>query len=305
MAAEYRQLSASWSSRVATGIPVLIDGALGTELERRGVPSHLPLWSTEALRDAPHVVASIHREYASAGAEVLTAATFRTQRRTLARAGGPRLEAEAAALTRLAVGLARRAAEAAPGTRWVAGSVAPLEDCYRPDLAPEDEVAAEEHREHIAHLLEAGVDVLAIETMNCTREARIAARAAAAAGVPFWVSFACGTDGRLLSGEPLDRAIDCVRDAGPSAVGINCLPPSAVARCLPILRSCGLATLVYANLGTPGETGSPSEDQSPAEFADEARRWLHAGARLVGGCCGTRPDHIRAVAEVLAASERA
>jgi S-methylmethionine-dependent homocysteine/selenocysteine methylase len=301
MAAEYRQLPASWSSRLGAGAPVLLDGALGTELERRGVPSSLPLWSTQALLEAPDTVSAIHREYALAGAEVLTAGTFRTQQRTLARAGDAGLEGEAAALTRHAVLLARRAAEAAPRTCWVAGSAPPLEDCYRPDLVPADDVAAAEHREHIAHLVEAGIDVIAVETMNCVREARIAARAAADSGVPFWVSFVCDPDALLLSGESLRAAIDAVRDAGPTAVGVNCVPPSAVAGCLPVLRSCGIDFLVYANLGMPEEDGSRSEEQGPTEFAGEVDRWTAAGARMVGGCCGTRPDHIRAVADALTA----
>ncbi len=299
MAAEYRQLPASWSSRLGMGSPVLLDGALGTELERRGVPSGLPLWSTHALLEAPDALAAIHREYASAGAEVLTAATFRTQQRTLARAGDAGLEGEAATLTKRAVLLARYAAEAAPRTCWVAGSAPPLEDCYRPDLVPDDDVAAAEHREHIAHLVEAGVDVIAVETMNCVREARVAARAAAETGVPFWVSFICGPDACLLSGESLRAAIDAVRDTGPTAVGVNCVPPSAVAGCLPVLGSCGLDFLVYANLGAPAKDGSRSEELGPTEFAAEVGRWTAAGARMIGGCCGTRPEHIRAVADAL------
>lgn len=301
MAAEYRQLPDSWSSRLGMGPPILLDGALGTELERRGVPSGLPLWSTQALLEAPDTVAAIHRDYASAGAEVLTAGTFRTQRRTLARAGHAGLEGQAAALTRQAVLLARQAAEAAPRSCWVAGSAPPLEDCYRPDLVPDDDVAAAEHAEHIAHLVEAGVDVIAVETMNCAREARVAARAAAETGVPFWVSFVCGADGCLLSGESLQTAIEGVRDSGPTAVGVNCVPASDLRASLTALRSCGLDFLVYANLGAPAADGSHAEKPGPTEFAAEVSRWALAGAAIVGGCCGTQPDHIRAAADTLTA----
>lgn len=302
MAAEYRQLSPSWSSRLGEGPPVLLDGALGAELERRGLPSGLPLWSTQALIEAPDDVLAIHREYAAAGAEILTAGTFRTQRRTLEHAG---LAGEAAALTRRAVQLARDAADAAGHPCWVAGSVPPLEDCYRPDLVPDDAVAAVEQWEHAAHLVEAGVDLIAVETMNCIREARVAARAAAETGIPFWVSFVCGPDTRLLSGESLEAGIDVVRETGPAAVGVNCVPPSLAAQCLPVLTACGLDFVVYANLGAPRENGSRSEEHGPKELAAEASRWIHAGARIVGGCCGTRPDHVRALAEVIRAQPQA
>ncbi|MFQ5749049.1 MAG: homocysteine S-methyltransferase family protein, partial [Planctomycetota bacterium] len=105
----------------------LLDGPMGTELAARGVATPLPAWSAAALRDAPEVVAAIHRDYAAAGAEVHTAATFRTRARNV----GARWEE----LARLAVRLAREAMP--PGAR-VAGSLAPLGDCYRPEESPPD-----------------------------------------------------------------------------------------------------------------------------------------------------------------------
>ena len=305
MAWEYTQLPTSWSSRLGTGAPVLLDGALGTELERRNVPAGLPLWSTHALLEAPETIAEIHRDYVRAGAEVLTAASFRTQRRGLARAPGPSLEGQARALTRKAVQLARRAARQSSRPCWVAGSAPPLEDCYRPDLVPAERVARDEHREHIAHLVEAGCDLIAVETMNCAREARVAAEAAAETGVPFWVSFVCGPEARLLSGETLADAIDAIRDTRPAAVGVNCVAVSQVSACLPVLATCGLDFLVYANLGAPSEDGSRTDWRAPGAFADEASDWVRAGAAGVGGCCGTQPEHIRAVAAALEPSSRA
>lgn len=287
----------AFGGRVAGGPPILLDGALGTELERRGVASGLPLWSTHALLEAPEVVAAIHREHAAAGAEVLTAASFRTQRRTLARAGmGERAEE----LTRRAVELARRAATASIRPVWVAGSAAPLEDCYRPELAPEASVCEREHREHAEHLARAGADLIAAETLGTVREAVAAARAAAATGLPFWVSFVCDEDARLLSGEDLAEAIEAVRGSGPVLVAVNCAPPSTVARCLPVLADSGLPFGVYPNLGAPLADGhGRTHDCTPERLADLARGWLAAGARLVGGCCGTRPEHVRALATVL------
>jgi S-methylmethionine-dependent homocysteine/selenocysteine methylase len=299
MGAEYTQQKPSWTARLAEKRPVLLDGALGTELERRGVRAGLPLWSTHALLEAPDVVAQVHRDYATAGAEVLTAGTFRTQRRCLRGSGVAGLEARARELTRDAVRLARDAAGAAGARCFVAGSAPPLEDCYRPDLVPEDAAAEREHREHAENLADAGVDVIAVETLNCIREARVAARAAAATGLPFWVSFVCGPDARLLSGETLADALAQVADFGPALVGVNCLPPSAVRASLVVLAGQPIDFLVYASLGAPAGRGR-SESRSPSEFARDALAWTRAGARMVGGCCGTRPAHVRAICEALA-----
>src|SRR5258705_7585633 len=136
---------------------VLLDGAMGTELERRGVKTPLPLWSAEALRSAPAMVQAIHEDYIRAGADVLTTATFRTTRRTMIGADLP--ETEADRLTALAVSLARQARDAVAAGReiWIAGALAPLEDCYRPQAAPGQSEAAPEHLEQARKLVEAGV----------------------------------------------------------------------------------------------------------------------------------------------------
>lgn len=294
------QLQPSWNDRLGEARPILLDGALGTELERRGVRAGLPLWSTHALLEAPETVFEIQREYALAGAEILTACTFRTQRRSLARGGVADPGTRARELTRQAVQIARRAAGETSAACLVAGSAPPLEDCYRPDLVPEDRAAEREHREHCANLADAGVDVLGLETFNCIREACVAARAAAATGLPFWVSFVCDEHARLLSGEPLADAIAQVAGAGPALVGVNCLPPSTVAASLAVLAGCGHDFHVYANLGAPADDATRSEDLAPADFAREASRWARAGARMVGGCCGTGPDHVRSIRTALA-----
>ncbi|MCH7598585.1 MAG: homocysteine S-methyltransferase family protein [Myxococcales bacterium] len=283
--------------RMGAARPILLDGATGTELERRGHASVLPLWSSHALLDAPEAIAEIHADYVDSGAEIITANTFRTQSRVLEKHSGFR--GRARELTRLAVSLAREATNRRPGKVWVAGSAPPLEDCYRPDWVPDAKSLEIEHREHADHLADAGVDLILVETMNCIGESLAAAHAAALTQLPFWISFICGSDGRLLSGEPLDEALEAVRTTGPEVVLVNCLPPSAVAPCLAPLAASGLAFGVYANLGAP-YPNSPDqrrEDCEPAAFAEQAGRWIAAGARVVGGCCGTTPEHIRALGE--------
>ncbi len=296
----------AWSARLLTGAPILIDGATGTELERRGYDARLPLWSTRALLDAPEAIEAIHSQYLAAGAELLTAATFRTQERVLARARelGQPVTMSGRELCTRAIDLARSASRASGRKIFVCGSAPPLEDCYRPDLVPDDEHLAREHREHALNLAEAGADLILVETMNCQREAVAACSAAAQTGLPFLLSFVSWQAGSILSGESLARAIDACLEHGPSAILVNCLPPSAARACLETLSAAGLPFGVYPNLGPPDpESGRRSEDRSPDEFAVLAREWLTAGARLVGGCCGTTPDHIAAIRTLV--SERA
>jgi S-methylmethionine-dependent homocysteine/selenocysteine methylase len=284
--------------------PILLDGATGTEIERRSpfpAAAALPLWSAHALLRDTGLLLEIHRDYVRAGAEILTANTFRTQRRTLARAG---LADRSEELTARAVAIARAAAqEASPSGRvpLVAGSQPTLEDCFHPERVPEDDALAREHVDHARALARAGVDFILVETMNTGREAVAALQAAGEAGVPACVSFVCGENARLLSGEPLSEALEACVELRPLAVLVNCLPPRLVPACLPVLRHSGIPFGVYPNLGAPGAASSPRrlDDCAPEEFAKLAASWIGGGARLVGGCCGTTPDHIAAVARRL------
>ncbi len=290
----YRRMEQSeLRARLGAG-PCILDGATGTELERRGVPTGLPLWSASALWENPRALREIHSDYARAGVDVLTANTFRTQRRTLERAGRG---SEAGLLTARAVALAVEGAAAAPKPPWVLGSSAPLADCYRPEEVPDEDALRREHGVHAENLALAGADAILIETMNCIRESVAAIGAARAVGLPFLVSFVCWDGARLLSGEPLEVAIEAIAASDPCAITVNCLPPSNVAACVEVMAASGLPFGVYANLGEPDEeTGFTSnEDCSPNTFGAHASEWVAAGASLVGGCCGTTPDHLREI----------
>jgi methionine synthase I (cobalamin-dependent) len=288
--------------RLADGPTLLLDSAMGTELEKRGVPSGLPLWSARALRDAPDEVLAIHRENVAAGVDVLTADTFRTHRRTLAKEG---LGGRSVELTREAVSLARRAAAEAT---IVVGSLSPLEDCYRPDLVPADGELDSEHREQAQALLDAGVDGILIETMNAVRELAAAVRAAKATGLPVIASMITDGRGRLLSGEPIESAVVALREDRPDAFSINCVPARRLGADLRRLASAVSPSplAAYGNLGPPSDPEGLhfTEDIDPAEFARLAMGWLEMGARMVGGCCGTTAAHTEAIASRLGRARR-
>lgn len=281
-----------------TGPPLLLDGATGTELERAGRWTGLPLWSTHALLEAPDAVQAVHAAHLRAGAEIVTANTFRTQARTLDRAGLP--PGSDRALTRLAVDLARRAARevGAEKPRWIAGSLPPLEDCYAPERIPPRAERDREHARQVELLGEAGVDLLLVETMNSLKEAESAARAATESGLPFVVGFVSWEPGRLLSGDDLTDSARRVLDAGAAAVGVNCVPPSSLPASLRCLAATGAPMFVSPNLGEPDdETGfTRSESLTPEAFATRLAPWIaHPSLRLLGGCCGTTPDHVGAL----------
>lgn len=283
---------------------LLLDGAVGTELERRGVPTPPPLWSAAAIASHPDVVSQIHREYAQAGANILVANTFRTNPRALERAGHA---LDGAASNRQAVELAREAAKGAAQPIWIAASVAPVEDCYSPDLTPDDRALVAEHRRMADWLAAAQPDLIWIETMNSSREAAIAAAEAArvvhaAAGKPpgaFVVSFVVQDSGDLLSGDRLEDAIHAVSAFDPAAIGVNCIPPRGMA---PILRRLSRITslplIAYGHIGNARPLrGWNFADTAvtPAEYATYAREWLACGAKVGGGCCGTTPALIAAL----------
>jgi S-methylmethionine-dependent homocysteine/selenocysteine methylase len=275
---------------------LVLDGAMGTELQRRGIDTGLPLWSARALASHPEAVLRIHREYAAAGADILTANTFRTTPRTFRRAEAPD---RSDALTALAVALARKAADESLGrTVLVAGSIAPLEDCYRPDLVPSDGELQEEHGLQATRLARAGVDFILLETMGTVREAVAALGAARDTGNEVVVSFLCTPDGRILGGEPLADAVRAVARLKPTMLSLNCVPADQADAAIDSLTAAWPgAWAIYANAGRPEDlaTGVITHAVSPDAYAAHARRWLSAGARIAGGCCGTTPDHIAAV----------
>ena len=280
--------------RLRAGL-LLLDGATGTELDRRGANISLPLWSARAILEAPDTLLQIHMDYLRAGAEIITTNTFRTHRRNL-EVG--ELGDRAEELTRRAVEIAQDAVETTGVHAYVAGSISPLEDSYSPQRTPPTSALALEHSAMADCLAACGVDVLLVETMNTLREAVVATRSAIATGLPTLASVVCGSDGRLLSGESLYATAKALSALQPDALLINCSPAPELHLPLASLRtntSCPLGA--YGNVGFCDENGTwlQTDATQPEVYADYARRWRAAGASLIGGCCGTTPAHIAAL----------
>jgi S-methylmethionine-dependent homocysteine/selenocysteine methylase len=280
---------------------LVLDGAMGTELQTRGLDVGLPLWSANALMARPALVRQLHAEYIAAGADIITTNTFRTTRRTLQRAHLPDRSYQ---LARTAVQLALQARDESSGRSvLVAGSIAPLEDCYRPDLVPPDDDLRTEHEENATRLAELGVDFLLLETMNTIREAYAAGNAARSTAKEFVVSFVCRPDGNLLSGEPLAAAVRALDELNPAAYSINCVAPIHLPKALSRLREVTTRPIaVYANVGLPEGEKSGWEfthDVTEDAYGRYVQEWRTGGASIIGGCCGTSPSYIRSVVKAL------
>lgn len=265
----------------------ILDGAIGTELIARGFPTHAPDWTARAAVEAPDLLRELHRDYATAGATVHTANTFRTQPHVL-RAGWRDVLAASVEIVR---GVALT-------NQRVAGSMAPVSDCYRPDLSPGAD-ARKEHRKVASALASAGCDLLLCETFANEAEALVAAEEAVETGLPTWLSLTAGPFADLLT----PRALGCIAkravSTGIERLLVNCVAASRIEPYVDAIGGLGLPIGVYANAGAREEgIGWGTSGRAAADaYAALAVRWVEAGATVVGGCCGTSPLHIAALVE--------
>jgi S-methylmethionine-dependent homocysteine/selenocysteine methylase len=292
---------------------VILDGGLGSEIVRRGVR-----WRQHGLRTDAETVRAIHRDYIDAGADIVTTDTFQMSRRTylnlfrnldhMRRIGAPGLESQAAQLIERAVLTARQAAENTAVA--IAGSVSPVNHCFRPDLSPPFDEALREHMETTRLLAGSGVDFILLETMNNAAEAAAALEAAKKTALPVWVSFTLEPGGKnLLSGEPIADGVRAVERIGGDAILLNCAPPDDMTAGLEELREISALPFgAYAHIGRYDPPSwkfdfhpqfTDTETCPPEKYSLHARRWRELGATIIGGCCGTTPDHIKAVRELV------
>ena len=290
----------------------LLDGGMGRELRRRGVPIPDTIWSANALLVAPEVVRAVHDDFIAAGADVITANTYGIVPQALAREG---LAERFEDLTREACAIARAAADAAGRRVLVAGSLPPQGGSYRPDLVlPLAEIEPIYRAQAAA--MAPFVDLVICETMSSAAEALAAATGAAAAGKPVWVSFTLHEDhsGALRSGESVAEAAAALADLPVAALLANCCPPESITAAMPAL---GRPAGGYANAFRPvpedwtldGEGEGDGliplrDDLDPETYAAFAADWLAAGASIVGGCCGIGPAHIARLRRLIDAPGR-
>lgn len=274
---------------------IIGDGAMGTMLQKHGLPAGVmsELWNAEH----PEVVREIHRSYLLAGAQIATTNTFGCNRLRMAEAG---LAERSAELARLGVALAR---EAVGDAAWVAGSVGPIGQLMEP-YGPLSAAAVEEAlAEQVMALAEAGADLILFETHYDAQEAACGIRMAKAhTHLPVFCTFAFDLKGRTMMGLRPGEAALRAQEAGADVVGANCgAGPAAIVAALEGMRGAtNLPLMAQANAGVPRmDEGMAVWDVIPAQMGDHARTFVSLGARIVGGCCGTGPEHIAAIVNAL------
>lgn len=274
--------------RILTG-----DGAMGTYLYQMGFPVGVSYEEFNTIR--PDVIENIHRRYYEAGARVIETNTFSANLEKLSKYG---LENEMDAINRAGV----RAARGAIGQdAFVVGAVGSIRDGKLKNLRTAKVIEAYQRQMHA--LLDEGVDGLLLETFYDLDEMLLALRIArAASDVPVICQFAVEDVGRTQDGNGMKGAFDQLQEEGADVVGFNCRSgPNGIMRAIDSMTGpVGLPLSVYPNAGIPDYIdGKYTYSAGPEYFAETAQRFADRGARLIGGCCGTTPEHIKAIAAAL------
>ena len=289
---------------------------MGSELIRWGMELPEHIWSAAANLTNPELVLEIHRKYVDAGADYITANTFRTTPRAFGKIDGLVTECSSQALPRdvevnkkeaviksrkslfTAVELAK---EVASNSVKVLGSIASLEDCYSPELFPGKNTAITEFRQLGGWLSDAGVDILLLETMNSIAEAEAGLIALQSFELPIWVSFVMKDDEHLLSGDLLLDALTLLQDHSVNTVLLNCNPLQRTEKAMILLAENWTGKWgIYPNLGIgePSPNGRITKYESMEKFTALMEKAIDLGASVVGACCGSTPEQISEISEI-------
>lgn len=285
--------------RLARG-PILCDGAMGTQIYTRGI-SFERCFEQLNLTDA-ELIKAIHLDYVAAGAEVIETNTFGANRYRLAEHG---LEHKVRQMNRAGASIVRDVRELSEHPLFIAGNIGPLGARLVPLGNIQASAARDAFLEQAEALLESGVDLLMLETLSDLGEMRAALGAIRGiTDLPIVALMTFGEDGTVSSGEDPITVARIMRELGADVVGVNCaLGPADTFDVMTTLLSSDLEEVFFAaqpNAGLPRRVGNRFIYMStPPYFADYARRFLDAGVRLIGGCCGTTPQHIAAMSKVL------
>ena len=304
--------------RLADGELVIIDGGMGSQLQAEGVPMDEVAWSARANLDKPDVVQRVHEEFIRAGAEVIIANTFAASRAALEPAGLGGCVADA---NRSAVGAALRARDAA-ATRPVA--VAGSMSSFCPAVmnggdqdAPVTRPASEEsqfpgladYREQALLLAEAGAELIVLEMIEAQGYGRAALRAAAETGLPVWLGISAArrphgtlsTFTELGGGGSFEDLLRALADPSLAAVTVMHSSPEVILDAIEIIRGHFAGPIgAYAETGGWVPPNWVFDGLRPGEYLQHAITWADRGAQIIGGCCGTGPEHIRALADTMA-----
>lgn len=269
--------------------PLILDGAMGSMLQQNGVRIDEHLWASKANIENPKIVIELHKKYINAGADIITANTFRTNPSAYKQTY---LNISNETFVKESVKLAFEARE--DKQIIIAGSNAPAEDCYRVERTISQNELEYNHKTHIQMLWDSGVDIILNETLSHMDEIEIICEHCSANEIPFVVNFFFTEDLKLLSGETLFHAVDFVLRFYPTAIGYNCISPKVFSKNHFPNFNCPWG--FYLNCGT----GNYSDKiincgVSPKEYVDFIKPYLRQQPLFIGSCCGSSPEHTKTI----------
>jgi homocysteine S-methyltransferase len=292
--------------------PLILDGGLGSELDRRGQDISSKLWSAELLINNPQAITEVHRAYLDAGAQCITSASYQASIAGFASIGVSAQHARD--LFHFSIEIARRECDeflshnpACSYQPMVAASVGPygafLADGseYTGKYGVEDRTLVEFHYQRLEWLDQSGADVLACETIPSLQEASVLCELLKTVNTPAWISFSCRNGHLLNDGSSIAEAAALFeRHPKVVALGVNCSAPQTITSLIGRIKSIlpGKAIVVYPNSGEHYDAATKTWHgvETPLECAAAARIWFNTGASIIGGCCRMGPAHIAAIA---------
>jgi len=301
----------SLSERLKNDEIILLDGAVSTEIQKRGVAMDSDVWSGVAHKTHPEIVRQVHEDYIEAGAQVITANTYSTARHVLESID---LGDEVRTINTDAVKLAKVARDnSAKGEIWIAGSMSSMSPFNSPLEVALGENVADNYRELADILAESGVDLIITEMMRDSVNAPLVIEAALSTGLPVWIGYSAmlADDGESVmswhwkntppSGD-FRELVETLVPLGGEAAGIMHSQVRDTGPALEVLEQHWSGPkLAYAETGRLEKPDwSFKEICKPDEYVEEVESWISRyGVQIVGGCCGTGPEHIRVLKERL------
>ncbi|MBA6411376.1 homocysteine S-methyltransferase family protein [Pseudoalteromonas sp. 5Ae-yellow] len=285
----------------------ILDGGMGRELKRMGAPFTQPLWSAQALIEAPHFVTQAHQGFIDAGAEIITVNSYACVPFHL---GEALYQAQGAALAQQASVIAKEVAQNAKQNVSVAGSLPPAFGSYRPELFESERAFT--ILDTLYKAQDEYVDLWIGETISSIEEARVMASVLKGSNKPFYYAFTLNDEvseqAKLRSGELVSDAVAALLEQNVAGIFFNCSIPEVIEQAFSdtnaVLAKQNKSVILgaFANGFTPiasdykaNEGSQDYRDLPPTEYVDFAKQWHSLGATIIGGCCGIGPEFIAAL----------
>ena len=274
-------------------MPLVLDGAIGTELLKYGLKLPLPLWSAIANEKHYKKVVEIHKNYIEGGCDVITTNTFRTSYRSYKKAKVN----DALTRSNNSFKKAIKAALEAKGKKdiLIAGSIAPLEDCYEPDLFPGEKVAEIEFMEILENFNNEPVDIILVETMGNFLEIKSILKLTNQVNKKVWLSIVLKNNSHIMDGTHIEKVAAMANRYSVDTLLINCSTISNTTGAIKKIKDWGGKWGIYPNLGRtmPTKDGHIKDLVSNADFSKFMFYAKDRGASVIGACCGSTPETIR------------